>query len=369
MNNSYEITQEEILFLTFNQDQECFVCGTNYGFKIYKTHPLKQTLIRDLGGGIALIELLYKSNLMALVGGGRNPKFPVNKVIIWDDYQGQVVGEITLAADAKIKAVRLRQHRLLVLTDQRIYIHNLQDLALLKRIDTGPNPKGLFCFSLNESIVCFPSKADSGTVEFLGLENNMMWAAKAHSTEISLMEMNYQGDKLATASGKGTIVRLFNVKDGTLIKELRRGTEKHNILSLQFSIDSCWLLCTSDSGTTHVFSIGKEAVNPDESMIGKKDAQKNNKKSKLSFLKVVNKYFDSEWSFCQFKLPDKSSKVAFLNHHDNEKLIAAISPRGQYYIISYENPNQPKVVVIKSFTSKIIDSTASMVGLPSAFSS
>jgi len=58
-----------------------------------------------------------------------------------------------------------------------------------------------------------------------------------------------------------------------------------------------------------------------------------------------------------------------LNHHDNEKLIAAISPRGQYYIISYENPNQPKVVVIKSFTSKIIDSTASMVGLPSAFSS
>jgi len=59
---SYEITQEEILYLTFNQDQgnliifiesnsfflECFACGTNYGFKIYKTYPFKQTLIRGL---------------------------------------------------------------------------------------------------------------------------------------------------------------------------------------------------------------------------------------------------------------------------------------------------------------------------------
>ena len=58
--HTYEITQEEILSLTLNQDQgnfiahpesnslflECFACGTNYGFKIYKTYPFKQTLIR-----------------------------------------------------------------------------------------------------------------------------------------------------------------------------------------------------------------------------------------------------------------------------------------------------------------------------------
>lgn len=40
---------------------------------------------------------------------------------------------------------------------------------MLKRIDTGDNPKGLFCFALNESVLCFPSKADQGTVEFLSL--------------------------------------------------------------------------------------------------------------------------------------------------------------------------------------------------------
>jgi len=34
------------------------------------------------------------------------------------------------------------------------------------------------------------------------VENNSFWSVKAHSTAISIMEMSYQGDKLATASEK-----------------------------------------------------------------------------------------------------------------------------------------------------------------------
>lgn len=65
----------------------------------------------DLEGGIGIIEMLYKSNLMALVGGGPNPKFPKNKVIIWDDYESKVVGEVTFNPETKVKAVRLRPHK------------------------------------------------------------------------------------------------------------------------------------------------------------------------------------------------------------------------------------------------------------------
>jgi len=102
---------------------DCFACGTNYGFKIYKILPFKQILIRglcilsictnytlDLGGGIRIVEMLYKSNFMALVGGGANPKFPINKVIIWDDYLCQVSGEITIGKGT-IKSVSLRQNK------------------------------------------------------------------------------------------------------------------------------------------------------------------------------------------------------------------------------------------------------------------
>ena len=29
--------------------------------------------------------MLYRSNLLLLIGGGKNPQFPKNKLIIWND--------------------------------------------------------------------------------------------------------------------------------------------------------------------------------------------------------------------------------------------------------------------------------------------
>ena len=75
------MSSPSVLCTSFNQDSSLFAVGLPTGFRIYTTDPLRQRMRRDFpDGGIAIIEMVERTNWIALVGGGREPKFPQNKV-------------------------------------------------------------------------------------------------------------------------------------------------------------------------------------------------------------------------------------------------------------------------------------------------
>jgi hypothetical protein len=47
-----------------------FAVGTDRGFRIITTASLERKFERDLKGGIGIVEMLFRSNIFALVGGG-----------------------------------------------------------------------------------------------------------------------------------------------------------------------------------------------------------------------------------------------------------------------------------------------------------
>lgn len=78
-----------------------------------------------------------------------------------------------------------------------------------------------------------------------------------HQGSIAAMAMNRKGDLLATASEKGTLIRIWKVdsQNPTCPFMFRRGADKAEISDLQFSRQSSYIAATSDHNTIHVFSI------------------------------------------------------------------------------------------------------------------
>jgi WD40 repeat protein len=313
-----EGSPNKILDISFNQDQGCFAISTEKGFKIFNSYPFKDTFQRDFDAGIGVVSMLFRSNILAIVGGGTHPKYPPNKVILWDDHQMKCIGELSFKTN--VKAVKLRKERIVVVLEQRVYVYQISDLKLLDAVDTFSNPEGLCALSPKDATILVCPDKKKGFIRIINYDTSSNIEKKAHESALSAMAISQDGKLCATASDKGTLIRLFSTDNGNLLKELRRGADKADINSLTIDKTASWLACTSDKGTVHIFSIAglskgmpEKAAAPETPTEGKeaKKAEAKNPTSAFKFMKGLFSYFDSEWSFAQFRIPDTRSVVAF----------------------------------------------------------
>ncbi|KAL7151222.1 hypothetical protein ABFS83_04G017000 [Erythranthe nasuta] len=336
----------KLLHLSFNQDYGCFATGTDRGFRIFNCDPFREIFRRDFegngggvgsggvgGGGVGSVEMLFRCNILALVGGGDSPQYPLNKVMIWDDHQSRCIGELSFRSE--VRGVRLRRDRIIVVLEQKIFVYNFADLKLLHQIETIANPKGLCTVSqVAGSFVLVCPGLLKGQVRVEHYASKRTKYIMAHDSRIACFSLSQDGNLLATASSKGTLVRIYNTQDGSLLQEVRRGADRAEIYSLAFSPTAQWLVVSSDKGTVHVFGlkvnsgiVGSErSSSPDPAATSS---------SSLSFIKgVLPKYFSSEWSVAQFRLPEGSQYIVAFGHQKNTVVILGLD--GSFYRCKFD---------------------------------
>ena len=348
--NYTNLSKKNLLYSSFNQINDCIIFGTNTGFYVYTLNPIKKIIARKITGGVSIVKMLFKSNIIIFVGNVEKGVYPYNKLIVWDDHKREVIGEISFKS--KILNIELTKEIIVVVCNLKIYIYNFQNLVLIKSIETGENQKGL-CAISNEliNLIAYPSNI-LGQLAITNIKSSnnkpeTNYSINAHLNELEIFNFDSSGKYIVSASDKGTLLRIFELEKTSLVKELRRGSDQVNIVDLKFSDKNKYLLCSSNRGTIHIFYTNLISIT--DSINSSENSELCNKHMGYGtyyFTDFLPQYFSSEWSFTQFYLKDIVSYTIFKN--DTE--LISIGNNGCFYQLSFSE-NEPKIISSIKFVS------------------
>ncbi|XP_064606548.1 WD repeat domain phosphoinositide-interacting protein 2-like [Liolophura sinensis] len=247
--------QSNLLFVNCNQDCSSLAVGTKTGYKLFSlgsVDKLEQIYEND-SEDICIVERLFSSSLVAIVSLSAPRKLKVCHF-----KKGTEICNYSYSNS--ILAVRLNRQRLIVCLEESLYIHNIRDMKVLHTIrDTPPNPSGLCALSINNdnSFLAYPGSNQIGEVQIFDTVNlRAVTMIPAHDSPLAALAFNPLGTRVATASEKGTVIRVFSVPDGQKLFEFRRGMKRCvSINSLAFSADSLYLAASSNTETVHIFKL------------------------------------------------------------------------------------------------------------------
>lgn len=88
----------------------------------YTTVPFGESFCRNFENirGIGIIEMPFRRNILAFVGHGDHPKYPRNKVMIWDDQQSRCIHELCFWSE--VRRIRLLKDCLVVVLEHKIFV-------------------------------------------------------------------------------------------------------------------------------------------------------------------------------------------------------------------------------------------------------
>lgn len=166
------------------------------------------------------------------------------------------------------------------------------------------------------------------------------------------MAVNPDGTLIASASQRGHIIKIYSTDGGEVVQELKRGNSKAEITSIVFHPSQYLLACTSSKSSIHLFEIRKAVEKCIQTRqfgfsngdLGKISREKILSQGKhhmiylnpfsvyysLTFMKVLNKYWDSDLCLTKIKVNEKFKSIGF--DAKNNRLAIVTHDRTIYFV-------------------------------------
>ncbi|KAI5119897.1 hypothetical protein M0805_003701 [Coniferiporia weirii] len=347
----------QVLDARFDADANIFTASTPDGFAVYRAWPLQLLRKREFTNGtLATVLPMETSSILFLVGGGPSPLYPPNKVVVWDDALGREVAELEFRE--RVRGLACRRGWLVVALRRRAVAFEVgAAITRVQEWDTCDNQCGLVAIATaaHATLLAIAGR-QTGHVQLIHLPPCRPPAPKsppsptlprrpppkptkhpvsiiaAHTSALATLTVLPSGRLLATTSGRGTLVRVWDAHSGKLLREFRRGSDKAEIYGVAFRPDEQDVCVWSDKGTVHVFSLAT----------GSGSSNRQSSLSPLAPFLNLPRYFDSEWSYAQFRIPSQKAHIALSAGTSGGKLSDAIED--ERCVVAWVKVPSPTVV-------------------------
>ncbi|KRX71928.1 WD repeat domain phosphoinositide-interacting protein 2, partial [Trichinella sp. T6] len=344
------VSNEEVLTLAFNQDATSLAVGTSNGYRLYtlgQVDELDLLLENTENSDVCIIERLFSSSLVTSVSLSAPRKLEIchflkKQEICTQNYANSIL------------AIRLNRLRLIVCLEDSIFVHNIRDMKVLHTIrDTPSNPNGLCDLTpADVSFVAYPGSTSSGEVHLFDAATLQgLSVIPAHNGPLNALKFNAEGTLLASASEKGTVIRVFAIPGGQRLFEFRRGIKRHVYIILFFCMDSAFLACTSNTETIHIFKLepSPPSQNESESLNTVQDWVSFVSRTAANYLpSQVSDILQQERAFATARLPRAGCKsiCAIMTLKTMPRLVVA-STDGYMYIYNFNRQEGGECVLQK----------------------
>jgi autophagy-related protein 18 len=357
-NNNKKKNQESGLFVSFNQDFSCLSVGSKNGYQIYNCDPFGKCYSKykeDLGIGI--VEMLFTTSLVAIVGNGEKMNSSQRRLLIANTKRDSTICELSFGS--AILAIKINRKSIVVVLEEFIYVYDIGNMHLLETIDTCPNPNALCSLSPSPDMcyLAYPAGTtiSGDLVVYDAIQMQKVCIISAHKSALSCIQFNYSGKMIATASDKGTVIRVFSSQVGDLLYQFRRGTYPVHIYSISFNLSDTFLCVSSDSETVHIFKLGENETKPHEetsTSSSRKMSLLNGVKNRMSSILIpdaINTIFEPQRDFAFARIPtqSKGSKNICAMSNNNQVMVALED--GKFYQYDLNSEQGGECTLLKEF--------------------
>ena len=256
---------EELLHLSFNQDLSLLTTGSHHGFKVYRLNPF-ELINQEDKGNFKIVEMYESTQLLILVGADEQHAFSPRRLTIWNIAERAPIAETSFPDS--VLSVKMNRLTIVAVIIDGIYIYSTTTMKTQNTIRTVENPNGLVALSSNpaQCFLLYPASETQGHLQVYDcFSMQPRPIIEAHNSPLAYIAISYQGNYCATASIKGTIIRVFSLPEGNKLFTFKRGLAQAIIYNIIFSYDSTLLLACSSTGTIHIYDIGHNNIMQDSS--------------------------------------------------------------------------------------------------------